>query len=171
MGLARKICFQRPCAMKPQSGASSSNSLWPRGHNKQHFCFFFFSWKCGAMALDCEQASVYRLINPRASLVLTINNNNNILLLSKALFQTYLKDSNPLLKNIQTRINFARFSCGDQVLSNNLNSLLKYGSQLIVSFLHKCSTLLSLILCRKNRKWSKNIKLTKNLWCFVPGTV
>ena len=42
MGLARKICFQRPCAMKPQSGASSSNSLWPRGHNKQHFCFFFF---------------------------------------------------------------------------------------------------------------------------------
>ena len=48
---------------------------------------------------------------------------------------------------------------------------LKYGSQLIVSFLYKCSPLLSLLLCLKNNRWSKNIQFTKNLWCFVPGTV
>ena len=49
--------------------------------------------------------------------------------------------------------------------------LLKYGLELRVSLLYKCSTLLSLLLCLKYEWWSKNIKLTKNLWCFVPGTV
>ena len=51
------------------------------------------------------------------------------------------------------------------------NYILKYGSDLRVSFLYKCSPLLSLILCPKNEGCSKNIKLTKNLWCFVLGIV
>ena len=32
--------------------------------------------------------------------------------------------------------------------------ILKYGSQLRVSFLYKCSPLLSLLLCLKNKRWS-----------------
>ena len=48
---------------------------------------------------------------------------------------------------------------------------LKYRSQLIVSFLYKCSPLLSLILCPKNGRLSKNIKVNESLWCFVPGIV
>ena len=59
----------------------------------------------------------------------------------------------------------------NRVLQSPQKLVLKYGSELIVSFLYKCSTLLSLLLCPKNERWSKNIKLTKNLWCFVPGTV
>ena len=40
------------------------------------FVSFFFSWKCGAMALGCEQASVYRLNILREFILFTIISNN-----------------------------------------------------------------------------------------------
>ena len=48
---------------------------------------------------------------------------------------------------------------------------LKYSSDKIIPFSCKCSILLSLILCLKNKGVVKNVKHSINLWCLVPGTI
>ena len=49
--------------------------------------------------------------------------------------------------------------------------LTKYSSDEINPFTCKCSILLSLILCLKNKGVVKNVKHSINLWCLVPGTI